>query len=277
MMGADMGASTTPRREPSPPPPAARRRVQRSGGAGAAAAGPLRRRPSTKAWWRPLRWLVMAVVWGGLAGSLLLLWFAWDMPRPEAALATTRRPSVRLLAADGALLATEGDLYGEMVRLRDLPPFLPAALLAVEDRRFRSHFGLDPIGIARAAWANWRAGDGGAGRLHPHPAARQEPVPDARALHPPQGAGGAAGAVAGAPLQQGPAARDLPEPRLSRRRGLWRGRGGAALLRRPGAAAAAVAGGDAGRAAQGALPPQPARLARPRRRAGGGGAGRDGG
>ena len=65
---------------------------------------------------------------------------------------------MRLVAANGALLATEGDLYGELVRLRDLPPFLPAALLSVEDRRFRSHFGLDPVGIGRAAWANWRAG-----------------------------------------------------------------------------------------------------------------------
>jgi penicillin-binding protein 1A len=101
---------------------------------------------------------VVGAVWGGLAGALVLLWFAWDMPRPEAALAATRRPSVRLVASNGALLATEGDLYGELVRLRDLPPALPAALLAVEDRRFRSHFGLDPVGIARAAWANWRAG-----------------------------------------------------------------------------------------------------------------------
>jgi penicillin-binding protein 1A len=101
---------------------------------------------------------VVRGVWGGLAGALVLLWFVWDMPRPESALAATRRPSVRLVASNGALLATEGDLYGELVRLRDLPPFLPAALLVVEDRRFRSHFGLDPVGIARAAWANWRAG-----------------------------------------------------------------------------------------------------------------------
>jgi penicillin-binding protein 1A len=109
-------------------------------------------------WRAALRWLVMLVVWGGLVGASVLLWFAWDMPGPEAALAATRRPSVRLVASNGALLATEGDLYGEVVRLRDLPPSLPAALLSVEDRRFRSHFGLDPVGIARAAWANWRAG-----------------------------------------------------------------------------------------------------------------------
>jgi penicillin-binding protein 1A len=109
---------------------------------------------------RLLRWGVLLAVWGGVALALLLLVLAWDLPRPEAALAaTTRRPSVTLLAADGSMLATQGDLFGEAVRLRDLPPHLPAALLAVEDRRFYRHPGLDPVGIARAAWANWRAGE----------------------------------------------------------------------------------------------------------------------
>ena len=100
----------------------------------------------------------MLVVWGGLALGLLLLVFAWDLPRPEAALETTRRPSVTLEAADGRLLSTSGDLYGETVRLRDLPLHLPAALLAIEDRRFRSHFGLDPLGLLRAAWVNITSG-----------------------------------------------------------------------------------------------------------------------
>ncbi len=161
MMRAAMGASSISKREPPPragpqtPLPAPRRRAEQRGAA--AASPPTPRRPG--AWWRAaLRWLVALVVWGGLAAALVLLWFAWDMPRPESALAATRRPSVRLVASNGALLATEGDLYGELVRLRDLPPHLPAALLAVEDRRFRSHFGLDPVGIARAAWVNWRSG-----------------------------------------------------------------------------------------------------------------------
>jgi penicillin-binding protein 1A len=74
------------------------------------------------------------------------------------ALAQTRRPSVTLLAANGGVLATSGDLYGEAVRLRDLPRHLPEAFIAIEDRRFRSHFGIDPIGLARAAWANFSAG-----------------------------------------------------------------------------------------------------------------------
>ncbi|MBI0534432.1 PBP1A family penicillin-binding protein [Roseomonas sp. KE2513] len=100
----------------------------------------------------------MLTIWGGLALGLLLLIFAWDLPRPEAALETTRRPSVTLEAADGRLLSTSGDLYGETVRLRDLPLHLPTALLAIEDRRFRSHFGLDPLGLLRAAWVNITSG-----------------------------------------------------------------------------------------------------------------------
>ena len=166
-------------------------------GASAPRATPRRR-------FRWLAWVIMLGVWGGVAlGAAVLLVFAWDLPRPEAALAATRRPAVTLLAADGRVLATQGDLYGEMVRLRDLPAHLPAALLAVEDRRFRSHHGLDVIGLARALWVNVAPRAGGAGRLHPDPAAGQEPVPDAGAQPPPQGAGGAAGALAGTALQQG--------------------------------------------------------------------------
>lgn len=160
-----------------PPAKAGRARPSRQATPPAEAAAPARRpRASTTATPAPrcvpakalrrgggrrlLAWLVVLAVWGSLALGAALLWFTWDMPRPEAAaLAATRRPSVTLLAADGSLLATQGDLYGRAVRLRELPAHLPAALLAVEDRRFYSHFGLDPLGLARAAWANWRAGE----------------------------------------------------------------------------------------------------------------------
>ncbi|EHL95316.1 penicillin-binding protein, 1A family [Acetobacteraceae bacterium AT-5844] len=107
---------------------------------------------------RLFRFTVLLVVWGGLILGGALLFFIWDLPRPEEALVATRRPSVTLEATDGRLLSTSGDLYGERVRLADLPAYVPGALMAVEDRRFRSHFGLDPVGLARAALANWRAG-----------------------------------------------------------------------------------------------------------------------
>ncbi|MBY0330096.1 MAG: PBP1A family penicillin-binding protein [Acetobacteraceae bacterium] len=106
-----------------------------------------------------MKLVLLLGIWGGVALAGLVLVLAWDLPRPDAAQAATRRPSVTLLAANGSVLATQGDLFGEAVRLRDLPPALPAALLAVEDRRFRSHPGIDPVGILRATLANWRAGE----------------------------------------------------------------------------------------------------------------------
>ncbi|NMJ41363.1 PBP1A family penicillin-binding protein [Roseomonas sp. JC162] len=116
---------------------------------------PPRRRGLTS---RLFGWAAILVAWGLVAGFVALVVLAWDLPRPEDALAATRRPSVTLLAADGALLATSGDLYGETVRLRDLPAHVPAAFIAIEDRRFRDHLGLDLIGLVRAAVVNVTAG-----------------------------------------------------------------------------------------------------------------------
>jgi penicillin-binding protein 1A len=107
---------------------------------------------------RLFRWSVFLAVWGLVAAAILLVFFAWDLPRPEEALTQTRRPSVTLTTADGALLATSGDLYGDTVRLRDLPAHVPAAFIAIEDRRFRDHGGLDILGVARALVANVTAG-----------------------------------------------------------------------------------------------------------------------
>jgi penicillin-binding protein 1A len=69
-----------------------------------------------------------------------------------------REPGIMLLAADGSVLAQQGSFYGDEVRINELPDYVPNALIAIEDRRFRSHFGIDPIGLFRAMIANARAG-----------------------------------------------------------------------------------------------------------------------
>ncbi|MBV9655046.1 MAG: transglycosylase domain-containing protein, partial [Acetobacteraceae bacterium] len=107
---------------------------------------------------RPLRLCLLAAIWGTLAVSLVLLVFAWDLPRPEAALDATRRPGLTLQDASGQTFATFGDLVGDPLRLADLPAFLPAAAVAVEDRRFWHHPGIDVLGLLRAAAVNLRAG-----------------------------------------------------------------------------------------------------------------------
>ena len=114
--------------------------------------------PTAPLWWRIGKWVATLMVWGLIAGLFVVGWFYTDLPDVEDNLAPSRRPTVWVLAADGKELAAVGDLYGIPVRLSDLPPALPQAVLATEDRRFYDHFGIDLIGLARAMYTNVRAG-----------------------------------------------------------------------------------------------------------------------
>ena len=69
-----------------------------------------------------------------------------------------REPGIMVLAADGTVLAERGAFFGDEVRIADLPAYVPQAIIAIEDRRFRSHFGLDILGLGRAMIENLRAG-----------------------------------------------------------------------------------------------------------------------
>lgn len=105
-----------------------------------------------------LRWGFILFVWFSLFATLAVLWFCRDLPRPETALDAVRRPSLTLQDRSGRVIATYGDLVGEPLRLNQFPPALPAAVIAVEDRRFYHHPGFDPMGLARALWVNVTAG-----------------------------------------------------------------------------------------------------------------------
>ncbi|HVC60476.1 MAG TPA: PBP1A family penicillin-binding protein [Acetobacteraceae bacterium] len=107
---------------------------------------------------RLLRWAIITTIWGALALALVVLWFARDLPRPDSALDATRRPSLTLEDRTGRVFARFGDVVGEPLHLSDMPPYLPEAVVAVEDRRYWHHSGIDLIGMARAAWADLRAG-----------------------------------------------------------------------------------------------------------------------
>ncbi len=125
---------------------------------GPAAGGKGPRPPRRRRWLRWLRGGVILSIWGGVALAGLVAWYGWDLPDPETLETPTRRPSVTLLADDGSVLATYGDLHGGMVRFNQMPPYLVQAVVATEDRRFFDHPGMDAIGILRAAYANLRAG-----------------------------------------------------------------------------------------------------------------------
>ena len=97
-------------------------------------------------------------VWVIIAVIAIISFYAYDLPDVDQALAATRRPTITLKAKDKTHLMTLGDIHGLPVGLNELPPALPQAVLATEDRRFYSHFGLDLIGLARATYANISAG-----------------------------------------------------------------------------------------------------------------------
>ena len=91
-------------------------------------------------------------------GAFMVAYFAYDLPNISRLEQSTRRPGVILKAKDGTILASYGDLYGQTVPVETLPDHVPNALLAVEDSRFYSHFGIDIIGLVRAFYSNFRAG-----------------------------------------------------------------------------------------------------------------------
>ena len=105
-----------------------------------------------------LRGGVIAGLWGVVLLALMIGYFALTLPTTADLTVAERRPSITVLAADGTLIATYGDLFGEPIRLKEMSKYLPQAVIATEDRRFYSHFGLDPIGLFRAMVANMRAG-----------------------------------------------------------------------------------------------------------------------
>ena len=116
---------------------------------------PGRRRGTLRA---ALKWAGAAAVWLVIAGLAAGVWVSVGLPDLDEALKTERRPTVTIQAADGTEIHRAGDLVGETVALKNLPPHLVQAVLATEDRRFYSHFGIDPIGLGRAMSRNIRAG-----------------------------------------------------------------------------------------------------------------------
>ncbi len=105
-----------------------------------------------------LYWGAVAGIWLFIVVSGLVAWYATDLPDISDLGARARSAGITITAADGSLLASRGDVYGRHVPRAELPQILIDAVVAVEDRRFYDHFGLDPIGLVRAVYTNLRAG-----------------------------------------------------------------------------------------------------------------------
>ena len=93
-----------------------------------------------------------------LAAMLLLLiitigWLAFTAPLSKS-LQPIAPPRITLLAWDGTPIARNGAVVGKPVQIKTLPPHVVQAFLSIEDRRFYTHWGVDPRSIGRALWSN---------------------------------------------------------------------------------------------------------------------------
>jgi penicillin-binding protein 1A len=115
-----------------------------------------RRRRRVRLW----RLLVAAIIYPVLVAALALLavfsYYSSAIPDPLTLRQKDKAPVVRVLARDGAVLAERG--AAPYVPIDLMPRHLIDAALAIEDRRFFFHWGIDPVGLTRAIVANLRSG-----------------------------------------------------------------------------------------------------------------------
>ncbi len=114
---------------------------------------------------RLLRRLIWGLSWrAGLFGGLILFGFSYyyyaQLPDYDALIDARARGSVTLLDRDGKVFAWRGETFGGQVDVETVSPFLRDAVVATEDKRFYSHFGISPRGIASAISINMSEGRG---------------------------------------------------------------------------------------------------------------------
>jgi penicillin-binding protein 1A len=100
----------------------------------------------------------MLVAWGLIFGGLFISHFLSSLPDVGNLMVSGPSQDITILDDRGRQIARRGLTQGQMVRAEDLPDYVSNAFIAVEDRRFRHHLGIDPVGLVRAATTNMMAG-----------------------------------------------------------------------------------------------------------------------
>ncbi len=103
-------------------------------------------------------WCIVLGIWGAMGVGGLVLYYGARMPSAESWSIPDRPPNVKILAVSGDIIANRGTTGGEALSLENMSPYIPQAVIAIEDRRFYSHFGIDPLGLARAMLTNVTTG-----------------------------------------------------------------------------------------------------------------------
>ncbi len=103
---------------------------------------------------RAVYWSFVLCIWGGIAVAGTVIYFAAKMPQTTTWTIPDRPPNVKIVSVEGDLIANRGATGGEAIGLHQMSPYLPQAVVAIEDRCFYSHFGVDPVGFVRAMATN---------------------------------------------------------------------------------------------------------------------------
>ena len=103
-------------------------------------------------------WTFVLAIWGGIAAAGVIVYYGAKMPAATTWSIPDRSPNIKIVSVDGRLLANRGMTGGEAVGLHEMSPYIPQAVMAIEDRRYYSHFGIDPVGLARAMATNLMQG-----------------------------------------------------------------------------------------------------------------------
>src|SRR6185312_8001338 len=97
-----------------------------------------------------VKWGLIFAFWGAVAVGAVVVYYGAQLPSSNTWAIPERPPNIKILAADGRLISNRGKSGGEAISIQDLPYYVPAAVIAIEDKRFMSHFGIDPMGVAAA-------------------------------------------------------------------------------------------------------------------------------
>jgi len=100
------------------------------------------------------RTLGLVALWGAIALMLAVFILSIGLPDIQKAVRLDHSPTVIMRDRYGNEFARLGDVQGEILRVDQMSPWLPKAVIATEDRRFYKHWGVDPFGLARAIITN---------------------------------------------------------------------------------------------------------------------------
>jgi penicillin-binding protein 1A len=134
--------------------PARERKAKRERKASKREGGKRPRSSKRSGWRRAVYWGAVLGLWLVIGAIGLLVWVGMHLPALQSLTIPKRPPSIQILSLDGKPLAIRGEGNGTLLSLKEMPPHLPRAFIAIEDRRFYAHSGVDPLGLVRAAVAN---------------------------------------------------------------------------------------------------------------------------